>query len=214
MEKFKTTFEPRIEAWKPTTAEESNGVDGNCEKVTEGELIKNFGSYTTLHGFHFIFDSGTAHRRVFWLCLMIFGFTSLFIQVFYNISRLKSNETSIRKSVEISENLQFPAITICNQNMLKRSKITGTQAQDYLDQLDELKIHLGGLEIKNVPSFDMEKAVRESGHSIQDMISDCNFKGIKCSGKNFTPAMMSFTVSVFFIKVIIFLPTSLFIKYF
>ncbi|XP_031561745.1 acid-sensing ion channel 3-like, partial [Actinia tenebrosa] len=104
-----------------------------------------------------------------------------------------SSETRIRKSIEFSESLRFPAVTICNQNMLKKSKIQGTQAQDYLDQLDDLKFSVAGLKNSNVPPFDIEKVVQESGHHIHEMVNQCQFTDQVCSLKNFTPAAtMSF----------------------
>ncbi|XP_020914699.2 acid-sensing ion channel 4 [Exaiptasia diaphana] len=65
----------------------------------------------------------------------------------------------------------------------------GTIAQDYLDQMDTIKIRNTGEIQKDVPSFDVEKFVKKAGHQIEKMINGCKFPGIRClKTKEFTMA--------------------------
>ena len=72
----------------------------------------------------------------------------------------------------------------------------GTIAQDYLDQLDSLKLTVGGLKQKEVPSFDVQKTLEKVGHQLTQMVYLCEFTEEECSAmKDFTPALSSYSVS-------------------
>ncbi|KXJ29041.1 Acid-sensing ion channel 4 [Exaiptasia diaphana] len=168
----------------------------NEEKPVDKEqkLIEDFGSYTTLHGFHFILDSGSIWRRTLWVLLIIFGLGFFIAQIYINFTKLYANEFTVRKSVEVSKSLPFPAVTICNQNMMRKSQIMGTIAQDYLDQMDLLKLSVGGVKQKEVPSFDVQKTLEKAGHQLVQMVTNCEFTKERCSAaKVFTPALSSYS---------------------
>ncbi|KXJ28989.1 Acid-sensing ion channel 3 [Exaiptasia diaphana] len=133
-------------------------------------------------------DSGALLRRILWGILMCFSVCFLTVQVYLNLDKLLSRQVTITKSVEVSKSLPFPAVTICNQNMMRKSQIMGTIAQDYLDQLDPVKYKKYGQK-SEVPSFDVEKKVKKTGHQLDKMMQECSFPGIDCSyAKHFTMA--------------------------
>lgn len=164
------------------------------------ELIKTFGSYTTLHGFHFLTDSGSVVRRILWLLLMMVCLVILTVQVKSNYAKLQRHDSTVTKDVEPSRSLLFPAVSICNQNMLQRSKILGTDAQFYLDSIDYLKAgFMNSTEFKRAQShfnasFDIEEVVKEAGHNLTTMLTFCLWKGQICGPENFT-SFISFYVS-------------------
>ena len=173
------------EVWKSETDEASR-------------VIKDFGSYTTLHGFHFIFDSGSLIRRIIWITLILLGIVFLFFQFRDNYRKYQRNQSIISKSVEHDEKLLFPAITICNQNMMKRSKILGTDAQTFLDQQDFVKIHVLGKSLmdKEVdPSLNVDEIVSNNSHVLSEMLHTCTFQHQECSAANFT-SFLSLMVKV------------------
>ena len=172
-----------------------NGEDSDQNDEEEPQkLIKDFGSYTTLHGLHFLCDSNLRVRRILWLLLMLVSLVILSIQIKENYAKLQRHDSMVTKDVEYSRRLQFPAISICNQNMLRRSKIFGTDAQLYLDDIDFLK---PAPSRKSNASFDIEKSVREAGHNLTTMMKLCRWRGQKCGAENFT-TFVSFYVSVYF----------------
>lgn len=180
--------------------------DQKNDEAEEQTLIKNFGSYTTLHGFHFLSDSNSSVRRILWLILMIVCLAILAVTVKENYSKLLRYESLVTKDVEHSKRLLFPAVSICNQNMLLKSKIQGTDAQLYLDGIDYFKTaNMRGVSTQQAPrgvsaSFDIEKAVREAGHNLTAMLKFCRWRGEKCGAENFT-TFVSFYVSIQCVKV-------------
>lgn len=163
-------------------------------------LITSFGSYTTLHGFHFFVESGSVVRRILWLLLMMVCLLILALQLRGSFAKLRTYDSMVTKDIEHSQKLLFPAVSICNQNMLRRRKINGTDAQLYLDGLDYIGLQNNPTGIKQAAarmnfSFDIEKAVREAGHNLTTMLLDCSWKREKCGPENFT-SFVSFYVSV------------------
>lgn len=185
-----------------TKPEQENGgeIDQKNDKTDEQTLIKNFGSYTTLHGFHFLFDSNSTVRRILWLILMLACLVILALFVRENYFKLLRHESLVTKDIEHSKRLLFPAVSICNQNMLLKSKIQDTDAQLYLDGIDYLvPANPGDDDTQQASSgvrasFDIEKAVREAGHNLTAMLKFCSWRGEKCGAENFT-TFVSFYVS-------------------
>ena len=117
-----------------------NDTSGATRKTEVEKLVKDFGSYTTLHGLHFLFESSSVVRRILWIMLMGACMVILaFHEVRHSYIKLRRYDSLIMKDIERSNSLLFPAVTICNQNMFLKSKILGTDVQIYLDEIDELK---------------------------------------------------------------------------
>lgn len=167
-------------------------IDQKNDETNEQTLIKNFGSYTTLHGFHFLFDSNSTVRRIIWLILMLVCLVILAFTIKENYLKLLRYESLVTKDIENSKRLLFPAVSICNQNMLLKSKIQDTDAQLYLDGIDYLMpANPGRDDTQQAPrgvgaSFDIEKAVREAGHNLTAMLKFCSWRGERCGAENFT----------------------------
>ena len=160
-------------------------IESNESEETDKEtLIKTFGSYTTLHGFHFLIDSTSAVRRILWLLLMIVCLVAFGFQLKNSYLKLIRHDSVIAKDIELSRSLLFPAVSICNQNMLRRSKILGTDAQLYLDTIDKLKANNTSRQINS--SFDIFKAAKKAGHKLTTMMKLCSWRGQKCGPENFT----------------------------
>ena len=195
-----STMETELEAIREKTDHRVKGAKEVWKSETDeaSRVIKDFGSYTTLHGFHFIFDSGSLIRRIIWITLILLAIVFLFFQFRDNYRKYQRNQSFISKSIEHDEKLLFPAITICNQNMMKRSKILGTDAQTFLDQQDFVKIHVLGKSLmdKEVdPSLNVDEIVSNNSHVLSEMLHTCTFQHQECSAANFT-SFLSLMVKV------------------
>uniref|UniRef100_A0A803JRH0 Uncharacterized protein n=1 Tax=Xenopus tropicalis TaxID=8364 RepID=A0A803JRH0_XENTR len=160
-----------------------------------------FASNSTLHGISHVFlPGGVTPRRVFWACsflasLSFFLFQAanriIFYTQYHHVTALDEMESS---------HLKFPAITLCNYNRFRRSKLT----QRYMDLAEYL------LGTQNVSSKDLAEwglpANRTSdednesddtfdffnrtGHSIEEMLLECRYRNItlapRCGPKVFT----------------------------
>ena len=149
-------------------------------------LWENLRSNSTLHGFQFASESTWSIRRITWIVMLLCGSISLFWQLHSNFHKWKQHEVLYSLGIERPENLTFPAVSICNQNMMRKSKIIGTDAQHYVDGLDPgMRSNLSDKQWN--ASFDVEQATRASGHNLSEMLKDCRFQEMPCTAEEFIP---------------------------
>ena len=173
-----------------------NDTSGATRKTEVEKLVKDFGSYTTLHGLHFLFESSSVVRRILWIMLMA-CMVILAFQVRHSYLKLRGYDSLITKDIERSNSLLFPAVTICNQNMFLKSKILGTDVQIYLDEIDDLRAGYQAFimtPLKNTSrrissSFNILKVAEEAGHNLTVMMILCSWRGRKCGPENFTSSV-------------------------
>ncbi|XP_020631766.1 acid-sensing ion channel 1-like [Orbicella faveolata] len=154
--------------------------------VASSELLDEFASYTTLHGFHFILGSCSLIRRIVWGLLLVTGLAMLIMQCLYGFSKLADHDSVTVKEQQRDEKITFPAVTICNLNMLRKDKILGTEAQKFMDKMESVVFGERLNDDANEPfTLDLERVVKEAGHNISEMLSLCRWHGRLCGPKDF-----------------------------
>lgn len=156
---------------------------------TPKELWDDLGSYSTLHGLHFTFDKSSKLRRALWILLMLGSGVFLTNQIYTGWKKVVSFQVVLKYKNEFRDSLDFPAVSICNDNMMKRSRINGTFAQRYLDLLDrEKKSKWPELESSLNYSVNMKSAVMQYGHNLSEMLlyGECKWPWMPCKAYNFT----------------------------
>ena len=154
--------------------------------VASSQLLNKFASYTTLHGFHFILESCSLLRRIVWGVLLVTGLVLLIMQCLYGFYKLADHESVTVKGQQRDEKITFPAVTICNLNMLRKDKILGTEAQKFMDDIESIMFGAGlNDDANDTFTLDLEREVREAGHNLSEMLSLCFWQGRLCSPKEF-----------------------------
>ncbi|CAH1775794.1 unnamed protein product [Owenia fusiformis] len=104
------------------------------------ERIYDFADNTTLHGLPRSFKTSVhLFRRLVWLGIF-FGCSGYFtFQVIELINDYSTWPILIKSEMKLQTFMKFPAVTICNMNMLRKSKIKGTAFQGLID-LDEVTV--------------------------------------------------------------------------
>lgn len=154
--------------------------------VASSELINEFASYTTLHGFHFILQSCSLLRRLMWGVLLVIGLAMLILQCLLGFSKLADHDSVTVKELQRGEKIIFPALTICNLNMLQRDKILGTKAQTFMDDMESVVFGERWTGNGNETfTLNLERVVKEAGHNISEMLSLCAWSGRPCGPKDF-----------------------------
>ncbi|NWI67557.1 ASI1C protein, partial [Todus mexicanus] len=83
-----------------------------------------------------------------------------------------------------AHNLTFPAITICNLNEFRFSKITRNDMY-HPHVLAALRDKANFKNFKAKP-FSMAEFYNRTGHDLADMLLQCSFRGADCTARNFT----------------------------
>ncbi|KAJ7349565.1 amiloride-sensitive sodium channel [Desmophyllum pertusum] len=104
---------------------------------------------TTLHGMQYVFNGQTKVRSIIWAFflarrygILFFSILAAFEEIFSLLSYNKTNG-GIRKFAQV-----FPAVTICNFNMLKKSYSEQVIHEDLLKYLFRAKLKEVGIKSK------------------------------------------------------------------
>lgn len=178
---------PEIKPLKPDPQSTKSGPD---------DLWHEFRSYSTLHGLHFATETKWSFRRVIWTLLVLLASGFMINELYSNYKKYFRFDVLYTTEYQHSENLTFPAVSICNYNMMRKSKIVGTDAQRYLDFQDPLKSSVTNTSDDNWnSSFNIEREVRAKGHQLSEMLLYCTWLGRKCDAHaDFVP-FLDFRVS-------------------
>ena len=174
----------------PPQREASQGRDDDLK-----ELWEDFRSSSTLHGFFRASEAKFSVRRITWLVALLAACVVLVLQLTNNIKEWRKYEVLYGTEIRNSHRLPFPAVSICNQNMMRKSKILGKNGQRYLDHLRSAWNESTEDE-QSAPEapFDVEKEIRAAGHQLSEMLIGCMFNMKPCSAEDFVP-FLDFWVS-------------------
>ncbi|XP_061442893.1 acid-sensing ion channel 3 isoform X2 [Rhineura floridana] len=175
----------------------------------EGERLPSlqaFASASSLHGVSHIFAYGSlSFRRMVWT-LFFLGSLGLLALVCMERIAYFFTYPQVTKLDEVTvPSLTFPAVTICNLNGFRFSKITRNDLYHVGDLLALLSsrheisnAHLADPEtlaalqekasfrgFKALP-FNMAEFYNRTGHDLGEMLWQCTFRGVNCSASNFT----------------------------
>ena len=170
--------------------EEKEGENLETSDVKDAGLLSEFASYTTLPGLHFVAGPFILIRRILWAILLIVGTGLLISLCIERYGKLTAKATVTMNEDDSDKLIPFPAVTICNLNMLRKDKIIGTEAQTFMDDL--VKVHSKEKLINDSSetfNFNLDKIVREAGHDMSEMLLDCTFQQKPCSSNEFFTAV-------------------------
>ncbi|XP_068091360.1 acid-sensing ion channel 1C-like isoform X2 [Hyperolius riggenbachi] len=165
-------------------------AEENNDKASD---LTTFASNSTLHGISHIFlPGGVTPRRVFWACAFLVSLICFLFQVADRINYYSEYHHVTTLDVQESQLMTFPAVTICNYNRFRASKLNGNDLfwmKELLGMdknLEEVKRALGIEAHKSTNKFDMLEFLDRTGHSMDEMILDCTYRKIPCEARNFS----------------------------
>ncbi|XP_068789986.1 acid-sensing ion channel 1C-like isoform X3 [Struthio camelus] len=181
------------------------GSEGSAEAEPLSSL-QAFANSSSLHGISHIFAYGSVSlRRVLWSVFFL-GSLGLLLLVCAERVAYFLTYPHVTKLDEVAvPNLTFPAITICNLNEFRFSKITRNDmyhvgellallndryeiSNPQLAEPDVLAALRDKANFKNFKAkpFSMAEFYNRTGHDLADMLLQCSFRGANCTARNFT----------------------------
>ncbi|XP_041464799.1 amiloride-sensitive sodium channel subunit alpha-like isoform X1 [Lytechinus variegatus] len=112
------------------TGEEKCKEDDN-ETITRA--AHEFGDETTLHGLRYLIVRGHLLFRLCWLAILILAFALLVIQAKIVYEDFQSSPYSTKMDIVPEMTKTFPAVTVCNDNKIRRSRLYNTKYQGLID---------------------------------------------------------------------------------
>ena len=135
--------------------------DGQTAQVSsqKAEIEKTWNKFvesSTLHGLLHVFSSSTRTRRFLWAVLLLLAMMWFSFQSFKLIEKYYSYQVTTKVSLKYDPMPTFPAVTICNFNVFKRSVVRTSAYEEILPQIHASVVKKMGLPDVN-DSFDLNK---------------------------------------------------------
>ena len=121
------------QAWDKGSEKKSFVKDHEDDDSNLTKLVQDFSRKTTAHGVSYLIDSKSVIGRIFWILVFstAFGTTCYFgSSVVWDFI-----DWPYTTKVELvsKSRIEFPAVTICNMNRLRRSKLSGTRFEGLVE---------------------------------------------------------------------------------
>ncbi|XP_071590565.1 acid-sensing ion channel 3 isoform X1 [Heliangelus exortis] len=181
------------------------GVGG--EVSSEGSRLRSFAHRSSLHGIGHIFTQGGAWlRRGLWVGFFLGSLGLLLGVCAQRVAHFLTYPHVTKLDEVAATNLTFPAITICNLNEFRFSKLTRNDlfhAGELLALLDgragvrethpplaeprvlaTLRDKANFRDFKAKP-FSMAEFYNRTGHDLAEMLLYCSFRGTDCTARDF-----------------------------
>ncbi|XP_033095715.1 acid-sensing ion channel 1A-like [Anneissia japonica] len=156
------------------------------------KALKVYSEKSSVIGLSYIADTNSKTSRKFcWLSLLIFGLIMLTIQLWVGVEHLMSRPILSVVKVVYEPSLEFPAVTICNFNMFRKSYINGL-GHDYVDYIHKLHSGEHGVSFDKVNHINMTAFYLAAGHQKKDMVKLCEWQGQQCSADDFESSLTDF----------------------
>ncbi|KAI4570840.1 hypothetical protein MJT46_006357 [Ovis ammon polii x Ovis aries] len=161
--------------------------------------IRAFASSCTMHGLGHVFGPGAPPaRRGLWAAAVLLALATFLYQVAGRVRYYGEfhHETALEERE--SRRLTFPAVTLCNVNPLRRSRLTpndlhwagpallGLEPAEHAAYLRALGRPPAPPGFMPSPTFDVARLYARAGHALEDMLLDCRYRGWPCGPENFT----------------------------
>ncbi|KAG7455288.1 hypothetical protein MATL_G00254920 [Megalops atlanticus] len=190
----------------------TRSLEGEPLRRTAKDITAAFVRKTKFHGLKYVFARDRSQaRRIFWF-LAFFSCVGLLTTWSWNrLHYLLSYPAFTKIHMVWANSMAFPAVTLCNQNLFRTSRLTKADLyhsgywldllhQNYTVNERSLAILRDGRKqgLLNLldfghyappPDFHVNttEMIDRLGHQLEDMLLECKFQGENCTYKNFTP---------------------------
>ena len=105
----------------------------NLKSAAKKRKWKHFIDNCTLHGLQHATNGQTKVRSIIWSAFLLMGTAYFVHQSYLLLDRYYSYPITTKVTLEYEEEPEFPAVTICNFNVLRKSYIIKVKAEDLLE---------------------------------------------------------------------------------
>jgi len=183
----------------------SSKVIPECKEVSSVKPSKsvamkqkwdNFVGSSTLHGLQHVFTSRTLARRILWTLFLLAGIAWFSLQTSKLLKKYFSYPVATKVNLIYEDAPEFPAVTICNFNMFRKSVV---MARGYDQVLKYFMKKTFGIDTSNdtvnldeYNGLNVTELYLTAGHQIDDTLVSCFWNGGEmCDHRNFTAVLTS-----------------------
>ena len=189
------------------TGEEASLVK-NVFKKDCSRFKKYIQSSSTAHGVVYIFIGKSYIRKTFWLLIVLTCASTCLYNIIDRIKFLASGPTTTTIKLTRKQEIDFPAVTICNLNMLRKDYLESLglaeavfellflEAEDDQDQ-DSCSDWLQRLP-SSLPNITYQQMFFAGKQDLESLIAGCQFLGRDCSKEKILPTLTQLGVCYVF----------------
>ncbi|XP_057307249.1 acid-sensing ion channel 1C-like [Hydractinia symbiolongicarpus] len=135
---------------------------------------------STLHGFHYCFDKKHKIRRIIWILLVSASVGFLLEKLYQSTVKFFEFPFSTTTSITYTSEIEFPAISLCNLNDYRTSKMEGKLLHTLL-KTEESKRNYSA-----ISGEEYAETTRGANHRLSDMLYSCEIENRQCTYSNFS----------------------------
>ncbi|XP_077863187.1 degenerin mec-10-like [Saccoglossus kowalevskii] len=156
-------------------SESGEKCDGPITKTQEKivEILEQFASSTTAHGINRVSSTERPFRKVMWCMIVLVAFSTFTIHASALIIKYLDFDVTYKLKVMKESTVEFPSVTMCNMNKMRKSAIINTKYHDIAKFDDYLQIIYKGPCYENdIPCHD-EKDYCIKPYMLCNGVRDC-----------------------------------------
>ena len=128
-----------------------------------------FSESTTIHGLRFVNRTNSLFRRILWLLFVLTGCVFFSKQFYESLSQFFDYKVNTVVHMTNDVETKFPAITICNQNALRKSKLDENKNDPAVQKLLFRTRQFLQFEQRNATNTSILKSTKISGQHLREM---------------------------------------------
>ncbi|XP_052769455.1 acid-sensing ion channel 4-B-like isoform X2 [Mya arenaria] len=164
--------------------------------------MKEWSNNTTFHGIRYISSSTAWCRRIMWLLFVLGCLTAVILQIIDRVNYFYSWPLNVNVKINYNQTLEFPAVTICNQNAFRGTEAARTGRYQLVEQMfsgtDLLSIE--ELALHNATDLSLDDLYVDLAHTKKDMIVSCAWKNNACGAEDFKTVLTDHGVCFTFVR--------------
>ncbi|CAD5123963.1 DgyrCDS12268 [Dimorphilus gyrociliatus] len=152
-------------------------------RIIRGKTWREYMDSTTFHGVSNIFDRDhSIIRRIIWACFVLTALAFFLYQVISRSIDFNAKETTVDVEVIYAGKLNYPTVTVCNQNKFKITKTSHMGLYKFIQNFYTLQNRKkSSLMIPRGFSIDTKTIFKTAGHQKSDLIYSCEWAGRNCT---------------------------------
>ena len=170
------------------------------DEVVEVDDLATFCSGCSLHGANHVFveDTKFGIRQGLWATVFTVALSAFLFQVADRIMYFLSYDHITMLDERFAKNMTFPAVTLCNYNFVRKSQMSYSDLIFMGPLLGFEEGMAPGFPLAAEPDrlpgsrFSMDEFYTRTRHRIEDILLECNFRGLECGPENFKEVRNAF----------------------
>lgn len=156
------------------------------------DLATFFGN-SSLHGANHVFveEKKFGIRQGLWAVAFTMALSFFLLQVADRIIYYRQYDRITLLDEKVANNMTFPAITICNYNLIRKTQMSYSDLIFMGPLLGFEEGMAPGFALAPEPDrppgsrFSLDEFYTRTRHRLDDMLLDCSFRGLECGPENF-----------------------------